>query len=170
MMKQQRAKPAFRRFTGLWLTLFAVFFAGFIWVMLSAVEPEMPISYSSLIEQIRAGNVAIIQISGDEVTGSFANRMEWSRAADGSTAHQNSGYAAGSYSVFRTNLPSPLDTSTLLSLLAEYKVAIGIVLPPMARFILALKYVFPLGLLFLVAGWVARQFTFVPYYSTGTVR
>jgi hypothetical protein len=138
--------------------------------MLSTVKPEMHISYDSLIEQIRAGNVEIVQISGNEVTGSFSNPVEWLPAAETSTANRDSGYDASGYSVFRTNLPSPLETSSLLSLLAEYKVTRGTVPPPIPWFIITLKYVFPLGLLFLVAGWVARQFTFTPNYSTPVAR
>lgn len=162
MMKQLRARPAFRRFPGLWLTFVFVFLAGFIWVMLASVKPEIQIPYNSFIEQIRVGNVTTVQFSGDEVTGSFVTPVERSPVADGSITGQSSSSATGGYSVFRTTLPSPTDTSSLLSVLAKYGIPVAAVNPAKPWFITALTYVFPLGLLLLVAGWVARQSMYAP--------
>lgn len=165
-MQQLPLRPLFRRFTWKWLALFAVLFAGLVWVLLTTVRPEAHIPYSTLVEQIRLGNVAQVQISETEIAGRFTDPIQWSSESNASTAGESAIFPAGGYSDFRVRLPRTQGPTALSALLEEYAVPVIPVKLPATGFITLLRYGFPLALLLSVGLWVARQFPYTQSRSS----
>ncbi|HEX2227764.1 MAG TPA: ATP-dependent zinc metalloprotease FtsH [Candidatus Binatia bacterium] len=95
---------------------------------------EINVPYTVFLEQVRADNVARVQILGDKITGSFVKPVPWPEkkpanappATSKSTAEKVAPAAPTTYSEFETTFPAAIGDSTLLPLLEQHKVVVGV--------------------------------------------
>ena len=107
--------------------------------------PEISVPYTVFLDQIRAGNVAQVQILGDKITGSFVKPLAWPQkkqtpkpSAPSKTPAENvSSAAPSSYTEFDTMFPTAIGDPSLLSLLEKHKVIVD-VRPPASPWLLDL--------------------------------
>ena len=107
--------------------------------------PEISVPYTVFLDQIRAGNVAQVQILGDKITGSFVKPLAWPQkkqtpkpSAPSKTPAENvSSAALSSYTEFDTMFPTAIGDPSLLSLLEKHKVIVD-VRPPASPWLLEL--------------------------------
>lgn len=116
--KNQENKNSRRLRFGLWPTLIwmALFFllASWFWRQVSSDPERAMISYSDFREQVRAGNVSEVVVTGEEIQGEFRTAAEFPTDDGGETAEFNT---------FTTYLPSFGDEG-LLALLEEQDVRV----------------------------------------------
>jgi cell division protease FtsH len=107
--------------------------------------PEISVPYTVFLDQIRADNVAQVQILGDKITGSFVKPLAWPQkkpapkpSAPSKTPAENvSSDAPSSYTEFDTMFPTAIGDPSLLSLLETHKVVVD-VRPPASPWVLEL--------------------------------
>ena len=138
----QRGMPQTpRALWGWWLVLLTLL----VWnaaTFLPAPRPEVHIPYTTLLAQVRAGNVANLRIVGDEISGSFVKPLPWPQPtpdttpspASGALAPQPPGQSAAAppatYTAFTTTFPQALADPTLLPLLEAQHVLVDVAPPP----------------------------------------
>src|SRR5438093_3158309 len=96
--------------------------------------PEISVPYTVFLDQIRAGNVAQVQILGDKITGSFVKPLAWPQkkpapkpSAPSKTPAENvSSAAPSSYPEFDSMFPTAIGDPSLLSLLEKHKVIVDV--------------------------------------------
>ena len=128
--------------------------------------PEVQIPYTTFINQVNAGNITDIQISGDQITGDFASAFRWPVATPikpgsptSSTTPSNPQPTPASYTRFATLFPDTVGDATLLPLLEQKKITVNVVPAATPWFTILLTDGLPLLLLVLVFVWMGRQMT-----------
>jgi len=154
-----------------WVALLALV-AWNIWLFRPVSQPEATVPYSVFLEQVRAGNVTSVHISGDEITGKFAAAIPWPQPTPGpeptaSTAPrtqpsatpspQATPTAAPTYLDFRTTFPETVGDPNLIGLLEAHSVEIDVAPPPNPWFTALLSNALPLLLLVGLMVWMGRQ-------------
>src|SRR5437899_1403923 len=77
LQEPQRGMPRTpRALWGWWLVLLALLVWNAV-TFLPAPRPEVSIPYTTLLAQVRAGNVAKVRIVGDAISGSFVKPLQW---------------------------------------------------------------------------------------------
>lgn len=148
---EQKPKPELPRKVspGFW---WIIFFGLTVWNVAHLWPkpvPEISVPYTVFLDQIRADNVAQVQILGDKITGSFVKplaspqkKQSTQPSASSKTQPENvSSSAPSSYTEFDTTFPTAIGDPSLLSLLEQHKVIVD-VRPPASP-----------GLLDLLANW-----------------
>ena len=132
---------------------------------LSLASPEVQIPYSTFIDQVKAGDVSTVTITGNEITGTFVKALPWPPAPQGSTSANNAPPTEQqNYSEFSTLFPDSVGDPNLLALLEEKNIEIQVQNVSTPWYITLLTDGLPLLLLFLVSGWMGRQaITLFPY-------
>jgi cell division protease FtsH len=137
-------------------------------------QPEASIPYSTFLQQVRAGNVSSVHISGDEITGKFVKAMPWPQptpspepaqvtSSDTSStavsSPQPTPTAAPTYSEFQTTFPETVGDPNLVGLLQSYGVEIDVAPPPNPWLSALLSSALPLILLVGLMVWMSRRAT-----------
>ena len=138
----QRGMPQTpRALWGWWLVLLALLVWNAV-TFLPAPRPEVNIPYTTLLAQVRGGNVAKVRIVGDAISGSFVKPLQWPQPtpdttpspASGSPAPQPPGQPAAAppatYTAFTTTFPQAIGDPTLLPLLEAQRVLVDVAPPP----------------------------------------
>ena len=120
---------------------------------LSLASPEVEIPYSTFIDQVKAGNVSTVTITGNEITGGFIKPFNWTPA----TSNSSSTTSAQSYSEFVTLFPDSVGDPNLLRLLEQNHIEIQVQNVSTPWYITLLTDGLPLLLLILVTVWMGRQ-------------
>ncbi|MFN2196337.1 MAG: ATP-dependent zinc metalloprotease FtsH [Anaerolineales bacterium] len=131
-----------------------------VFTFLQGAPAEVEIPYSFFISQLRAGNIAAVDINGSEITGSFNKAITWPQVTPGPTPTSGTQPAppqTQSYSDFLTIFPDSVGDPNLLALLEENNVQIQAQKASTPWFILLLTDGLPLLLLFVVIIWIGRQ-------------
>jgi cell division protease FtsH len=141
-----------------WLILIGLM-AWNIWMFRPASQPEARPSYSSFLEQVRAGNVASVQIAGSQITGQFVKPIAWtpSTPAATPTASAQPAPTPQLYATFQTTFPETVGDPNLLPLLEEHGVNVNVTPPPNPLLGALLANGLPLLLLVLVMVWMGRR-------------
>ncbi len=160
-----------KRFTpgwGWWLILLALL-AWNLWGLFPKSQPQANLPYSTFIDQVDAGNVVKVSISGSSITGTFAKPIMWPvvtptpvvTAQPGSAGSlvQPTATAPQSYTEFQTVFPETVGDTTLLPLLEAHGVTINVAAPPSPILSVLLTYGLPILLLIGVLVWMGRQST-----------
>ncbi len=124
--------------------------------------PEVQIPYTTFIDQVNAGNVTDIQISGTQITGDFASPFLWpvTTPVPTSSATPSSAQSTpASYARFTTLFPDTVGDASLLPLLEQKKITVNVVPAATPWFTILLTDGLPLLLLVLVFVWMGRQMT-----------
>jgi len=125
--------------------------------------PEISIPYTIFLEQIRADNVAKVQILGDKIIGSFVKPLVWPQkkqatesSAPSKTQPETASSAAPStYAEFDTTFPAAIGDPNLLSLLERHKVVVDVRDPASPWLLELLANWFPTLLLVGVFLWMS---------------
>ena len=121
-----------------------------------AAPPQAEIPYSTFIDQVKAGNISTVTITGNEITGTFIKSLSWPQVTPGST-NGSEAVTPQSYSEFVTLLPDSVGDPNLLALLEEKNIEVQVANASTPWFITLLTDGLPLLLLLLVMGWMSRQ-------------
>jgi cell division protease FtsH len=144
-----------------WLVLIGLV-AWNIWMFWPAPsQPVASLPYSEFLAQVRASNVASIQIAGDQITGKFARPIPWSQPRPDATpaSSPTPTPAPQTYSAFSTTFPDVVGDPNLMSLLDNHGVVVNVVPPPSPFWSTVIANGLPLLLLVLVMVWMGRQAT-----------
>jgi cell division protease FtsH len=156
-----------------WVTLLALIVWN-LWLFLPQSQSAADIPYSTFVEQVRAGNVTSVHISGDEITGQFAAAVAWPQPTPGLQATatasgegeptavsspQPTPTAVPTYTEFQTTFPETVGDPNLISLLESHSVDINVVPPPSPWLSALVSNALPLLLLVGLMVWMGRQAT-----------
>ena len=162
-----------------------VFLALLIWnaaLFWPSPKPEALIPYSSFLEQVRAGNVSEVLISGPQISGTFAKPVLWpeststgaasqpkkaetatspgSESASGTKAGKNTGKPGTvpqKYVNFATVFPESVGDPALLPLLESRNVTVNAKVPTKPWFLTLLVDWGPMLLLVFYFVWMGRK-------------
>ncbi|MEP7357566.1 MAG: ATP-dependent metallopeptidase FtsH/Yme1/Tma family protein, partial [Anaerolineales bacterium] len=67
-----------------WLVMLALL-AWNVWLLWPARASYVSLPYSAFLDQVRADNVAQVEIAGDQITGQFRNATAWPPVTPGAT-------------------------------------------------------------------------------------
>jgi cell division protease FtsH len=153
-----------------WLILFSLIVWN-LWLFRPATQPEVDLPYSVFVSQVKAGNVAQVKITGDELSGTFVQPVLWPEpTSDAITASVVSSPPAATamssitptpvaktYEDFRTTFPQDVGDPTLISTLELHGVLVDVARPPSPWFTILLTNGLPLLLLVALMVWVNRR-------------
>jgi cell division protease FtsH len=143
-MESKNQKPKATIPGWVWWLIFVGLLAWNAWLFLPRGAPQANISYSTLLAQVNAGDVARVQIAGDQISGTFVKPY----TPTGSNQ---------TYTSFQTLFPVDVGDSTLLPLLESHKVVIAVAPPPSNLLSALLINGLPILLLVGVLLWMGRQ-------------
>jgi cell division protease FtsH len=165
-------KPQIPRWV--WWVVMLVLLVWNISIFWPQSQPEASVPYSAFLQQVRAGNVSSVRISGDEITGKFVEAIAWpqptpslepspgSSSGTPSTAvpsPQPTPTAAPTYSGFQTTFPETVGDPNLIGLLQSHDVEINADAPASPWLSALLSTALPLILLVGLMVWMSRRAT-----------
>lgn len=151
-----------------WLVLLALLVWNAV-TFLPTPRPEISIPYTTLLAQVRAGNVAKVRIARDQIRGSFAKPLQWPQPALDTTPSPASGEPdrkpsgppaaapAAAYTTFTTTFPQAIADPTLLPLLEAHNVVVDAASPPTHWLAHVLTEGLPFLLLLVFFGWMGGK-------------
>lgn len=144
-----------------WWLLFLFLLAWNVWTFWPRSQPKASLPYSTFLDQVKAGNVTSVQISGSEITGQFLNQVTWPENPTPPTtdaeAAQSTPVAGTVYSDFKTTFPEIEGDPNLLALLGAHNVEVNVVPPPSPWFTILLTDGLPFLLMVLFLVWMGRS-------------
>lgn len=140
-----------------WIVLLALMIWNIITYFRSEpVQVEIP--YSTFIDQVQAGNISKVTITGNEITGSFVKSITWPQVTPGPTPTAATPIATPqNYTEFITIFPDTVGDPTLIPLLEQKGIQIQAAQSATPWYVTLLTDGLPLLLLFLAMGWMGRQ-------------
>jgi cell division protease FtsH len=141
----QKAPPRTPQAPGALWVWWLILLALLIWnavAFLPTPRPEVSLPYTTLLAQVGAGNVAKVQIVGDQIHGSFVKPVPWPQPTPNATPSSASGPSEPkpsgppavapppTYTAFTTTFPQAVGDPTLLPLLEAHNVTIEVAPPP----------------------------------------
>ncbi len=123
-------------------------------------NPEVTIPYSAFFNQVDKGNVASVQISGNEITGKFIKPVPWPQATPipGQTAAVGATpVPVQNYMDFLTIFPDVEGDPELIPALKDHQVVVTVSPPPNPIVSILLTYVLPFALFVGVMIWIMRR-------------
>ena len=147
MLPQQNPKPQLpqTRYLSVWWFVLIGLLLWNIAHLSPKPRAEVSIPYTTVLDQVRANNVATVQIKGDKITGSFVKPLVWPETKPAVTppspakteAENPPSAAPNTYAQFDTTFPTAIGDASLLSLLETHKVVVN-VRPPSSPWLLEL--------------------------------
>ena len=138
-------------------------------------HPEVTLPYSAFLAQVRASNVAMVHIAGDQITGSFIKSIRWPAAKQETTAAvpatpkapltkkslspQFDTSPPGTYSEFQTTFPATVGDPNLIAMLETHKVVVDVSHPSSPLLLELLANWFPMLLLLGFFWWMGMRAT-----------
>jgi cell division protease FtsH len=153
LMDNQKQKNPRLSLSWFWWVLLA---SLMIWNLISfwpRSQPQINIPYSVFLQQVKDGNVARVQITGSDITGSFQKATP---AASLVPAQSGSGQPT-SYTDFHTVFPEVVGDPQLMPLLSTHNVQVTASPPPSPWFTILLTDGLPLLLLVGFLLWMGRR-------------
>ncbi len=116
----------------LWWVLFAVLLAWNFSLFLAPRTTTPTIPYSTFVEQVRAGNVSAVHVTGDQITGTYvrayaepASIVQRANAVDQPSPAPTASPGPKS-TTFQTTFPSTQGDTSLLPLLARHRIVVTV--------------------------------------------
>ena len=163
-MESQRKPPPKTRRTGwVWWLILLVLMIWNVFTFLPRSRPEVAIPYTTLLQQVRADNVSVVQIAGSQITGQFVRPLLWPQPTPGiaPTASPLPATSAAltptNYTAFLANFPEAVGDPTLLPLLEAHGVQVNVSSPPSPLLGDLLMTALPALLLIGALVWMGRQ-------------
>jgi cell division protease FtsH len=119
-------------------------------LLVTGVSTSIGLSYTAFLAQVRAGNVARVNVSGDELTGTFVKPYKPPQSSPAPAP------APTAYTAFRTTFPASLGDSSLLPLLERERVQIDVT-PAPSPWVSSLVSWLPMLALLAFFVWSARR-------------
>ncbi len=159
----KKGQPTRPRISPLWWIILA---GLLLWNLVTFLFRGGPapaeIPYSTFIDQVRAGNISSVTITGNVITGNFVKPIVWPQPTPGPTPAGGTPApvtAAQSYAQFLAIFPDSVGDPTLIPLLEQKSVQIQAAQTATPWYITLLTDWMPLVLLFGVMLWMGRQAT-----------
>jgi cell division protease FtsH len=153
--QQQIPQPRISLFW--WIVLIGLM----IWNLITyfgTTPAQAEIPYSTFIDQIQAGNISMVTITGNQITGTFVKAVNWPPPAPAATpATATPAAAPQAYTEFVTIFPDSVGDPTLIPLLEQKGIQIQAVQTATPWYITLLTDGLPFLLLILVMSWIGRQ-------------
>lgn len=161
MDTQQDKNPTAKKpqFGWIWWVFLVILLAWNVWVLWPQNRPEANIPYSLFVQQVMAGNVASVNLSGGQITGKFVKPITWTPPTSTPTVPgvQPTPTSPGTYSAFTTTFPETVGDPQLMPLLQAHNITINVAPPPSPWIGLILSSGLPLVLLVMLMVWMGRQ-------------
>lgn len=146
------------RISPIWWIVLVVMMIWNAIVYIKSAPAQAQIPYSMFVDQVKAGNVASVTITGNEIFGNFNSPITWPQNTPGPTPTEGTAQAqTQSYTEFITLFPDSVGDPNLLTLLEQKDVEIQVEKTSTPWFTLLLTDGLPLLLLFVVMGWIGRK-------------
>jgi cell division protease FtsH len=175
-MNQQQPQsnlPKRPRWAWIWWLILIALIAWNIFAFLPTSQPEVTIPYTAFLAQVRTNNVNQVQISGDEITGTFIKPILWPQptsqatpaatpqatSAPGETIPPSASQTPQNYDKFQTTFPQVIGDTSLMPLLESHHVVVNVSPPPSPLLGILLTNALPLLLLVGLMVWMGRQAT-----------
>jgi cell division protease FtsH len=100
------------------LALLVLWNVALLWPLAQSSQPQLGLSYSSFLAQVRTDNVRTVTIAGDAITGTFVKPISDPEARPAASATR--------YGTFATTYPATVGDPTLLPLLAAHRVRLDV--------------------------------------------
>jgi cell division protease FtsH len=140
-----------------WIILVGLMIWNIITFFKSA-PTQVQIPYSTFIDQVKYGNISMVNITGNEITGNFMAPIIWPQATPGVTPTGAQPVATPqSYSEFMTIFPGNIGDPTLIPLLEQKGVQIQAAPTATPWYIYLLTDGLPIVLLIVLMVWIGRQ-------------
>ncbi|MGW8143726.1 MAG: ATP-dependent zinc metalloprotease FtsH, partial [Anaerolineales bacterium] len=146
-----------------WIVVFGLLIWN-IWLVFPKQGSVAQIPYSTFVDQVQAGNVKNVTISGDQISGDFKKPIEWptitptiEATAPAQPTSQFSQSKPEQYASFQTIFPETVGDADLLPLLEAQNVETNAVQPSSPWLAILLSNGLPFLLLILVIFWIGRQ-------------
>jgi cell division protease FtsH len=163
--------PRIPRTAWIWGLLLIVLLAWNAYTFLPSQQEQVRLPYSTMVAQVQAGNVARVQISGDQITGTFVKPLLWpptptAAAAEGSkqpaappagTPTAPGSPAPATCSEFVTTFPQAIGDTNLMPLLVTHGVEVDVAPPPSPWLGMLVTGALPVLLMVLFLVWMGRQ-------------
>jgi cell division protease FtsH len=176
-MEPQQQTPQRPRIPGwVWLLILGGLIVWNLWAFQPKRDTETNIPYTTFLDQVRAGNVASVRISGDQINGKFVKPIVWPRetSAPELTAEPSpqatsdarpaptepvtgTSGTTGTYQDFDTTFPEVVGDLSLMPLLRSKGVTIEVSSPSTPWLPILLSNGLPLLLLLGVMVWMGRR-------------
>ncbi len=126
----QKPQPSWLSKWGWWIVMLALL-AWNLWMFRPNTQPVASIHYSTLLDQLRAGNVQSVQIQGDQITGQFIKAITWPEPTPAAptaaaAASQPPPVPAAAYTYFTTTFPDAVGDPGLMPLLEAHNVIVDV--------------------------------------------
>jgi cell division protease FtsH len=160
MQQPQQPTPKKQNVHWLWWILAIVLLIWNILTFLPKSKPEINIPYTQFINQVNAGNIASIQVSGSEITGKFLNPVPGptpTLAPSQTVAPNLTPTPPTLYTDFVTTFPDVQGDPNFMALLEKNKVVVNVSPPPNPIISLLLSSVLPILLFVGVMIWLGRR-------------
>ena len=155
--KPTNQAPQPSRFGWVWWLIFLAVMAWNIYLFLPAGTPQVNLAYSAFLSQIEAGNVMQVQITGAQITGTFAKPYTPPPPSTTPAAQPTPAASNQTYLAFRTTFPQDVGDPRLLPLLESHGVVIDVHQPSTPFLVTLLTDGLPILLLVVVLVWMGRQ-------------
>jgi cell division protease FtsH len=141
----QKTPPRTPQTPGALWVWWVILLALMIWNVVAffpPARPEVSLPYTTLLAQVRASNVAKVQIAGDQIHGTFVKPLQWPQSTPATTPSPASkapepvpsgppaAAPPATYTAFTTTFPEVVGDPTLLPLLETHNVTIEVAPPP----------------------------------------
>ena len=161
--KSQSTPPNKPTISWLWWVAVLAMIAWYAYTLIPKSQPQVTLPYSTVLEQVKAGNVSQVEINGPTVNGTFNKPVTWppavSAVTPGSTALPGDQAAAtpAQYSQFTTNFPDVIGDPNFIPLLEANNVTVNVVPSSTPLLTLLLSYGLPILFFVVVMVLLARN-------------
>ncbi len=148
--KSQPNPPNRPNISWLWWVAVLALVAWYAYTLLPKSQPQVSLPYSTVLDQVKAGNVVSVDINGQTVNGTFKNSITWPPANNSSSATNSPSQPASptptpqQYTEFTTNFPDVAGDPNFIPLLETNNVLINVEASSTPWFTLLLSYGLPI--------------------------
>jgi cell division protease FtsH len=129
--------------------------------LLPKSKPDLTIPYSTFINQVDAGNVASVQISGGQITGKFNKSVPDTQVLtvvpSQAAGSLNATSSSTTYQDFSTTFPEVEGDPNLMTALRSHNVVVNVSPPPDPLLSMLVSTALPLLLFVIVLVWLMRR-------------
>ncbi len=148
--KSQPTPPNRPNISWLWWVAVLALVAWYAYTLVPKSQPQVTLPYSTVLDQVKAGNVTAVDINGQTINGTLKSPITWPPANSSSSATNNSSQVSGQtatpqqYTQFTTNFPDVVGDPNFITLLETNNVSINVEPSSTPWFTLLLSYGLPI--------------------------
>ena len=155
-LNQQPQSPSpNNRLSLFWWVVLVVLMIWNIVTYFKSAPPQVEIPYSTFIDQVQAGNVSAVTITGNVIAGNFTKPFAWPPASNTTTGTPAA--TPQSYNDFSTIFPDSVGDTNLIPLMEQKGIQIQAAQTAVPWYVALLTDGLPFLLLILAMVWIGRQ-------------